>query len=105
MIHLPSELITYITSFLSSKDRETARETCKEIYCSINLIGIKAYKFDYKIDQIMDGRIYMLNRLRLAALCGLDKKSVSAIWLWIMKRDFSKEDGLRFLRQIGASIH
>ena len=101
---LPYELLTLISTFLSAKEKESAREVCKDLYSSINMMVIKVNKMENKIDNILDGRVYILNRLRLAALCGLDKETVSEIWHWINYSQLMKEDGLMILRQINEIV-
>ena len=70
-------------------------------------MDIKVGKMDIKIDNILDGRVYILNRLRLAALCGLSDDKVACIWAWIENQN-SKEiiikDALPFLREINSCL-
>ena len=104
MNQLPGELIDLISSFLSTNDKESAREVCKEFAYNIRMMNIKVNKMNIKIDTILDGRIYILNRLRLASLCGLDKKSISEIWYWVNYNQLMKEDGLDILRRINRVL-
>ena len=101
---LPGELIALISSFLSTNDKESAREVCRYMHYNIRLMDIKVNKMNNKIDIIFDGRIYILNRLRLASLCGLDKKIISDIWDWVNANDFTCEDGLNILRKINRVL-
>ena len=64
-------------------------------------MDIKINKMNIKINNILDGRVYILNRLRLAALCGMDKKRVANIWNWIENINYiNNNDVLQVLRDI-----
>ena len=104
MERLPYDLITLISKFLSFKEKERARIVSKDFYSSIKMIDIKVNKMEDKINNILDGRVYILNRLRLAALCGLDKEKISEIWYWINYNNLMKEDCLDILRQINNVV-
>lgn len=101
---LPNDILFYITSFLSVSDKIAARETCMDLYNSINYMQIRVEKMDIKIDKLLNGNIYILNRLRLAALCGLQNHSVAEIWSWISLISDIKQDSLQIIRRLDNAI-
>jgi len=101
MDHLPDEIITLISKFLSTKEKERMRQVSREFDRNIRLMDIKINKMNNKIDNILDGRVYILNRLRLAALCGMEKGRVGNIWNWIENINYiNNSDVLQVLRDI-----
>jgi len=101
MDHLPDEIITLISKFLSTKEKERMRQVSREFDRNIRLMDIKINKMNNKIDNILDGRVYILNRLRLAALCGMEKRRVGNIWNWIENINYiNNSDVLQVLRDI-----
>jgi len=104
MQRLPYDLLTLISRFLSGIEKERLRIVCKDFYSSIKIMDIKVNKMEDKINNILDGRVYILNRLRLAALCGLDKEKISDIWYWVNNNNLFKDDCLHILRIINNVI-
>ena len=104
MQRLPYDLITLISRFLSGIEKERVRTLCKDFCSSIKMMDIKVCKMEDKIDNILDGRVYILNRLRLAALCGLEKEKISYIWYWINNNNLIKDDSLPILGIINNVI-
>ena len=104
IIFLPNDIIFLIIKNLSLKDKISARKTCYEIKNSIRFIDIRIEKFNFELDKILTGRIYILSRLRLAALCGLHEHTVADIWSWISLVGDIKSDALPILRRIGNAI-
>ena len=102
---LPTDMIFYISKFLSITEKKIARETSWSLNSPINLMEIRIKTFDSKIDNLLDGRSYILGRLRLASLCGLNNYSVGEIWSWITFNHNFKKDSLPIIREIGNAIH
>jgi hypothetical protein len=102
---LPNDIIYYIIRFLSKIDKISAREISTDFYKEITYMEIRIEYLNLKIDKILNGRIYILSRLRLASLCGLQEYSVATIWAWITLFDDVKTDALPILRQIGNAIY
>jgi hypothetical protein len=105
ILALPDDILSYILHFLSVSDKISARETCQEFGKNVNLMQIRIEKLDCKINKLLNGRIYILSRLRLAALCGLQEHKVADIWAWITLLGDIKTDALPILRQIGRAIY
>ena len=105
LLLLPDDIIFYITHFLSLIDKISARETSIEFYNNIKFMQIKILFMNNIFDTIINGKIYMLNRLRLANLCGLQNHTVSEIWSWISLTSDIKHDALKILRQIDTAIY
>jgi hypothetical protein len=105
LLVLPNDLLYYITIFLSISDKIVVRETNKEFNNNVNFMDIRIGKMDAKFEKLLNGRMYILCRLRLAALCGLHQHTVANIWSWITLLDDVKTDSLPILRQIGHSIY
>ena len=102
---LPDEIITLISKYLSIKEKERMRQVNKEFDRNIRLMDIKINKMNDRIDSILDGRVYILNRLRLAALCGMRKKRVASIWNWIENINYiNNNDVLHVLRDIDSVL-
>lgn len=104
ILMLPNDMRFYITRFSLLSDKINMRETCIELKNSISFIDIRIEKFNSKFEQILTGRIYILSRLRLAALCGLHEHTVANIWSWVSLVGDIKSDALPILRQIGNAI-
>ena len=102
---LPNDIIYYITRFLPITDKIVARETSIEFYKEITYMEIRVANLNLKFDKILNGRTYILSRLRLASLCGLHEHSVATIWAWITLLDDVKSDSLPILRQISSAIY
>lgn len=102
---LPNDILYYITQFLSTSDKISLRETSIELNNIVNFMEIRIGKMDLKIEKLLNGRMYILCRLRLAALCGLHEHTVASIWTWITLLDDIKTDALPILRQIGQAIY
>lgn len=105
ILSMPNDMIFYIINFLCLTDKISARETSIEFYNNIKFMEIKILYMSNKFDTIIDGKIYILNRLRLAKLCGLHNHTVSEIWSWISLINDTKQDALKILRQIGTAIY
>jgi hypothetical protein len=105
LLALPNDLLYYITKFLSISDKMTMRETNKEVKNNVKFMDIRVGKMDAKIEKLLNGRMYILCRLRLAALCGLHEHTVANIWAWATLLDDVKTDSLPILRQIGSAIY
>jgi len=100
---LPDEIITLISKFLSTNDKEACRRVNKNFYNNVRLIDIKVDKLNTKYDDIMNGSVYILNRLRLAALSGLSSEIVAYIWSWVYNQNSNKiirTDSLPILRYL-----
>lgn len=100
---LPDEIITLISKFLSTNDKEACRRVNKNFYNNVRLMDIKVDKLNTKYDNIMNGSVYILNRLRLAALCGLNSEIVAYIWSWVYNQNSNKiirTDSLPILRYL-----
>ena len=102
---LPNDLLYYITHFLDLSAKINFRETNNDICKNVRYMEIKIEKMNKKIDKLLNGRIYILCRLRLAALCGLHEHTVAHIWSWVTSLDDVNTDALPFLRQIGRAIY
>ena len=98
-------MLYYISRFLSASDKLTARKTCIEFKNNVKLIDARIEIMNRKIEKIINGQKYILSRLRLAALCGLDNYTVANIWSWVVMIDDEKPDSLPILRQIGRAIY
>ena len=105
LIMLPNDLLYHITQFLNLSAKINFRETCNDTCKNVRYMEIKIEKMNIKIDKLLNGRIYILCRLRLAALCGLHEHTVADIWSWANSLDDVKIDALPFLRQIGRAIY
>jgi hypothetical protein len=105
LLVLPNDILYYITKFLSIPDKMTMRETNKELNNNVKFMDIRIGKMDAKIEKLLNGRMYILCRLRLAALCGLHEHTVANIWSWVTLLDDVKTDSLPILRQIGSAIY
>jgi len=105
ILMLPNDMIFYITRFLSMQEKITARETCIDFNDSIKFIEIRIGKMDIKIEKLLNGKIYILSRLRLAALCGLQAHTVADIWSWVTLVSDMKSDALPILRQLNHAIY
>ena len=60
----------------------------------LKFMDIRIGKMDAKIEKLLNGRMYILCRLRLAALCGLHEHTVANIWAWATLLDDVKTDSL-----------
>ena len=101
---LPNDMLYYIIHFLSTTDKISMRETCEDFKYCIYFMEIRIETMDIKYDKLITGRNYILARLRLAALCGLNNYKVSEIWSWISLFQEPKQDALYILRQLGQAI-
>ena len=101
---LPNDILYMITRYLSSSEKISVRETCKDFKYCIYFIEIKIETMDVKYDKLITGRNYILSRLRLAALCGLNNYQVAEIWSWVSLFQEEKQDALYILRQLGQAI-
>ena len=102
---LPNDILHHITNFLSISEKISLRETCIELNSIVNFMEIRIGKMDRKIEKLLNGRMYILCRLRLAALCGLHEHTVASIWSWVSLISDVKTDALPILRQIGHAIY
>lgn len=105
LIMLPNDILYHITSFLSAKEKIVVRESCIELYKNVDYMQIRIERMNSKIEKLQNGRMYILCRLRLAALCGLHQHTVASIWSWITSYDDIKIDALPLLRQISRAIY
>ena len=101
---LPNDMLYHITKFLPVSDKMIMRESCRELNIVVRLMEIRIDLMDCKFDKILNGRTYILSRLRLAALCGLHEHDVANIWAWVTLLDI-KNDALPILRQISQAIY
>lgn len=76
-------LLYILVRFLFTSEKITARESCRDFKCCIPFIDIRIANMNIKYDKLINGKNYILSRLRLAALCGLNNYKVSEIWSWI----------------------
>ena len=79
---LPNDLLYTITKFMSASDKMILRETCIDLKDNVKYMEIRIQKMNIQIDKLLNGRMYILCRLRLAALCGLHEHTVASIWSW-----------------------
>ena len=105
LLALPNDILCYFTDFLSTTEKMALRLTCEELNQNVNLMQIRIEKMNGEIDKLINGRIYILCRLRLAALCGLHEYTVATIWSWVTLLDDVKTDSLPMLRQINKAIN
>ena len=105
LLALPTDLQRYLTKFLSTTEKINLRLTCKESKLNVNYMQIRIEKMEKQIDKLIDGRMYILCRLRLAALCGLHEYTVANIWSWVTLLDRENPDSLHMLRQISKAIN
>ena len=105
IIVLPNDIIYCIIRYLSIWDKIAMRETCTELNNNISFMEIRIGKMDYIIANLLNSRMYILSRLRLAALCGLHEHTVANIWSWATLIDDVKTDALPILRQLGRAIY
>lgn len=105
LLMLSHDILHYITRFLSTSEKMALRETSTELNIVVNYMDIKIEKMNKKIDKLINGRIYILCRLRLAALCGLHQHTVADIWAWATSLGDVDLDALPILRQIGRAIY
>ena len=105
LLILPNDLLYVMTNFMSVSDKMTLRETCIDLKENVNYMEIRIEKLDVKIDKLLNGRMYILCRLRLAALCGLQEHTVASIWSWVTLIGDITDDSLPILRQIGSAIY
>jgi len=105
LLIMPNDIIYYISRFLSITDKIAWRETCIELNSSVNFMEIRIEKMNIKFDRLLNGRIYILCRLRLAALCGLHNHTIADIWSWVNSLGDITVDALPILRQIGRTIY
>ena len=101
---LPNDILFIITTHLSTKEKCLIRESCTEFNNILRVIDIKTELMDIKYDKLINGRNYILGRLRLAALCGLNNYKVAEIWSWVSLVYEEKPDALSILRQLGQAI-
>ena len=105
IIMVPNDIFYIIISFLSTYDKISTRETCKDLNHCIRFMKIRTEFMDIKFDRLINGRNYILARLRLAALCGLNNYRVAEIWSWVsLMHDDIKSDALPILQQLGQAI-
>ncbi len=57
-----------------------------------------------KYDKLINGRNYILSRLRLAALSGLNNYKIAEIWSLVSLFQEEKLDALYILRQLDQAI-
>ena len=105
LLILPNDLLYVMTNFMSVSDKMTLRETCIDLKNNVNYMEIRIEKLDVKIDKLLNGRMYILCRLRLASLCGLQEHTVASIWSWVTLIGDITDDSLPILRQIGSAIY
>lgn len=105
LLMLPNDILFYITQFLPVAEKMAIRETCIEMNTAVNYMDIKIEKMNKKINKLITGRIYILCRLRLAALCGLNQHTVADIWSWATSIGDIESDALPILREIGRAIY
>jgi hypothetical protein len=101
---LPNDLLYHITHFLDLSSKINFRETCNDTNKNVRYMDIKIEKLNKKFDKLLNGRLYILCRLRLAALCGLHEHTVADIWSWVNSMNGVDTDALPFLREIGRAI-
>ena len=104
LLALPTDIQCYLTKFLSTTEKIALRQTCKESNQNVSYMQIRIEKMNEEIDKLINGRMYILCRLRLAALCGLQEYTVATIWSWVTLLDDVKTDSLPMLRQISNAI-
>jgi hypothetical protein len=104
IVMLPNDMLYTITRSLSSSEKNCVRETCKDFKNCIYFIEIRIETMNVKYDKLITGRNYILSRLRLAALCGLNNYKVAEIWSWVSLFQEEKQDALYILRQLGQAI-
>jgi hypothetical protein len=104
IVLLPNDILYIITKFLSTSDKISVRETCTDFKDCIRFMEIRIETMNDKYDKLINGRNYILSRLRLAALCGLNNYKVAEIWSWVSIFQEPKEDALTILRQLNESI-
>jgi len=100
----PNDILYVITRFLSPNDKISVRETCIDLNNSVRFMELRIENMNIKFDKIINGRNYILARLRLAALCGLNTYEVAEIWSWVSLFQEQKQDALSILRQLGEAI-
>ena len=101
---LPNDILYMITKYLSITDKIYVRGISKDFKDSIRFMEIRIEFMDIKYDKLISGRNYILSRLRLAALCGLNNYKVAEIWSWVSLFHEEKQDALYILRQLGQAI-
>ena len=101
---LPNDILYTITRYFSLSDKISVRETCRDFNYCIRFMEIRIETMDVKYDKLITGRNYILSRLRLAALCGLNNYKVAEIWSWVSLFQEEKQDALYILRQLGQAI-
>ena len=104
LLMLPNDILYYFTRFLSTTEKMSLRETNKELCNNVRFMDIRIDKMSSKFDKLMNGRQYILCRLRLAALYGLQDYTVASIWSWVTLLGDIKTDALPILRQISSAI-
>ena len=105
LLALPTDIQCYFTECLSSTEKMALRLTCKELNQNISFMQIRIEKMNVEIEKLLNGRMYILCRLRLAALCGLHEYTVATIWSWATLLEDVKIDSLPMLRQISKAIN
>jgi len=101
---VPNDILYTISNFLSTIDKISIRETCKDFKSSISFMEIKIETMTLKIENLINGKNYILARLRLASLCGLNSYKVREIWSWVTLFQEEKKDALPILQQLGEAI-
>ena len=100
LLMLPNDLLYVMTNFMSLSDKMLLRETCRDLKDNVNYMEIRIEKLDVKIDKLLNGRMYILCRLRLASLCGLHEHTVASIWSWATLIGDITDDSLLFLDRL-----
>ena len=101
---LPNDILYTITRYLSTSEKIYIRETCKNFKNCIYFMEIRTETMNIKYDKLINGRNYILSRLRLAALCGLNNYKIAEIWSWVSLFQEEKLDALYILRQLDQAI-
>ena len=104
IVTLPNDILYIIFRFLFTSEKINARETCRDFKYCMRFMELRIETMNIKYDKLLNGRNYILARLRLAALCGLNNYKVAEIWSWVTLMTDTKIDALPILRQLGQAI-